>query len=364
MHEFIVNACNWGPMGYFGLRPWLFVLGAYRLMATESPLVRQWLLLKHLSSSADGHTVPGLATEMEVSEKTIRRDLGTLQDAGFPIEAQTGAYGRKTYRIAAAAHRPDIGFTFDEALALYMARGLLQPLAGTLFWEAAQRAFRKIRACIGPAAIDYVQRMSAAFHQTLPGVADYSRHAEIIDTLMIGIEDRRVVAVVYRSQRATEPVTYLVHPYGITYHRSSLYLVGFSEDHDELRHWKVDRIEEAELEKVLFQRPKNFDLQKHFAASFGVWHGHDDVHVMVRFSPQAARYVREKTWHASQQLEDQTDGGLVAHFRLSDTREVKSWVLSFGAEAEVLEPIELRKELAADVKRLSRKYHPDERTVK
>ena len=78
----------------------------------------------------------------------------------------------------------------------------------------------------------------------------------------------------------------------------------------------------------------------------------DDVTVVVKFLPAAARYVQESTWHQSQVLTRQRDGSLLARFRLSSTVEIKSWVLSFGANAVVLEPEALRAEIAAELEQL------------
>ncbi len=69
----------------------------------------------------------------------------------------------------------------------------------------------------------------------------------------------------------------------------------------------------------------------------------------VWFSAEVARYVSESMWHPSQELTVQKDGSLVAEFRLDGTREIKSWVLSFGRHAEVLGPAELRGEMAEEL---------------
>ena len=103
-------------------------------MSAELPLVRQWILLRSLCSRGCWLTVRKLAEESGVSEKTIRRDLATFRFAGLPIDAQTGEFGRKFYRFDPRWSKPDIGFTFDEALTLYLGRKLLQPLAGTICW--------------------------------------------------------------------------------------------------------------------------------------------------------------------------------------------------------------------------------------
>lgn len=84
------------------------------------------------------------------------------------------------------------------------------------------------------------------------------------------------------------------------------------------------------------------------------------MRVKVRFSPAAARYVEEGRWHASQRLTRQSDGSLVAELHLSVTEEIKRWVLGFGKEAEVLEPEELRKEMAQELQTLLSQYRASE----
>jgi len=309
-----------------------------------------------LSARRYGVTVKEMAEEAGVDLKTIRRDLEMFSRAGFPLLEQAGAHGRKTWRLGPSADRPELSFTFDEAVALYLARHLLEPLAGTLFWQAAQNAMKKIRASLGPDALKSAERFGRMFHHTTVGASDYTKKAQLIDNLMVGIEDRKAVFITYQSLQATEPVTYDVYPYGLTYHRGSLYLVGHSRDHDEIRHWKVDRIEEAEVTPVPFNRPKDFDLKLHLARSFGVFHGDGDVHVVVRFSPEVARYVGESKWHESQHLTAQGDGGLLAEFELSNTEEIKRWILSFGRHAEVIEPEGLRREMAEEAQLMLAHY--------
>ena len=330
-------------------------------MSERPPLVRQWVLLRTLCARRYGCTVKEIGEELGVSQNTVRRDLETFQQAGFPLEAVVEDFGRKKWRIDPAKTGPGLSFAFDEAIALYLARHLLEPLAGTPFWDAAQRAFKKIRATLGTAALRYVERFGQVFYQTMVGTSDYSKKAEIIDQLVLGIEDRRTVFITYQSLQATEPVTYDIYPYGLIYHRGALYVVGWSPEHEEIRHWKVNRIEEAEVTQVPFQRPDDFDLRGHLAKSFGVYHGDGPgvFHVKVHFDPAAARYVSESRWHASQKLTPQKDGSLIAEFDLSDTEEIKRWVLSFGRHAEVVGPDGLRRDIATEL-RLQMDIYGDE----
>jgi proteasome accessory factor B len=272
----------------------------------DTPMLRQWLLLKSLSVRRHGMTVREMSDETGVSQKTIRRDLQLFQQLGFPIEDSEGERGCKHWRIAATWWEPQVNFTFDEAIALFMARRLLQPLAGTPFWRAAQRAYQKIRASLSDRVVAYVDRMGERLHHVSTGAGDYAHKEELIDQLMIGIEDNRAVFITYQSQRATEPVTYDIYPYGITTYFGALYLIGHHTDAGEIRTWKVDRIEDAEATEVHFQRPTDFDLARFHDGSFGIYHGRDKFRIKIRFAPPVARYVQESRWHASQRLTPQS----------------------------------------------------------
>jgi proteasome accessory factor B len=318
-------------------------------MKSNSPLLRQWLLLQSLASTARRTTIKSLSADTGVSEKTIRRDLSILRRAGFPIAESVGEFGRKTYELA-SGKAPALDFTYDEALALLLCGRNLAVWKGTFFGQAASRAFAKIRASVGEKAVRYVDRMIPRIQSTeRPG--DYSGRTDLINQLLLAIEDNRATFITYHSARSTEPVTYDVHPYGIVDHRGALYLIGFSVQHGEVRHWKIDRMTEAEVTKVPFRRPPDFDLERHLAGSLGVFHGKSPTTVRVRFLHPVARYVREKRIHHSQRLTPTPDGGVLAEYTLTATEEMQSFVLGFGANAEVLAPEPLRiavqQELAA-----------------
>ncbi len=328
-------------------------------MSDGSPLIRQWCLLRMLSARRNGLTVCEMADESGVDRKTIRRDLDAFREAGLPLEELVGEHGRKSWRITVSWGQPPLAFAFDEALALYLGRRFLEPLAGTLFWDAAQRAYRKLRASLGAPALEYLRRFCPAIHLTTLGCGDYTSHAERIDELMLAIEDGKVARIAYQSERATEPASREVHPYGLAYHRGTLYLIAFAPEHRQVRHYKVDRISSVESGTGAFERPEGFDLAAHLDGAFGVYCGTGDVTVRVRFRPDAARYVLESRWHAGQRLTRLADGGVVAEFRLSSTAEIRSWVLSFGAKAVVLEPEGLRREIAEELRAMAAAYGPD-----
>jgi predicted DNA-binding transcriptional regulator YafY len=325
-------------------------------MPEDPSLTRQLILIRTLCGRRFGVTVKDLARELGVTERTIHRDFDRLKRCGYSLTETTEDHGRKTWQVANDGKLPPLTFTYDEAAVLYLARPLLEPLAGTLFWQAAHRAMRKIRATLSKPALEYLDRFPTLFHSTTNGFGNYSSKAGIIDELSIAIEDRKAVHITYQSQQATEPATRDVYPYGLLRHKGSLYLDAFAPEHERVRRYKIDRIVEIEVSSFIFQRPSDYDIAAQLARSFGIYDGDDDVTVIVKFLPAVARYVQESNWHASQVLTPQRDGSLLARFQLSSTVEIKSWVFSFGANAVVIEPEALRAEIAGELEQLIKVY--------
>lgn len=322
-----------------------------------SPLLRHWSLLTALASRQRGMTIREMADDSGVSTRTIRRDLISLQSLGFPLRETVSDHGRKHWRLGPGHSSPAMSFNWEEAAALYLGRHLLKPLAGTHLWSGAQSALRKIRATLGEPTLRYLEKMADAFHYTTIGHSDYARKSDVIDRLMIAIEDRRIAFITYQSLNATEPATRDVYPFGIVYHRGSLYLVALAVEHDEVRHYKVDRIEQVELDNLRFIRPDDFSIEQHLADSFGIYQGDGKPQqIRVRFSSEVARYVEESHWHESQQLTTDRDGSLIFSVTLNSTEEIGRWILSFGAKAEVLEPASLQRKIIVELRGSLRQY--------
>ena len=233
--------------------------------------------------------------------------------------------------------------------------------------QSANSAFSKIRAMLGEAALAQLGKVEKTFLQTMPGVSDYSEKAELIDLLMLAIEDHKIAWVAYQSERATEPVSLELYPYGIVYHKGSLYLVAFSREHNMKRNFKIDQVTGVEVQSLQFSPDPDFSLEKQFANSFGIYQSDEassrPKKIRIRFSSEAARYVQEKTWHPSQKLTKEKDGSVVLEVSLNDTHEIKAWTLSFGPKATVLEPESLRDEIVNDVEQLLKSYQTSNRRV-
>ena len=90
-------------------------------------------------------------------------------------------------------------------------------------------------------------------------------------------------------------------------------------------------------------------------SAFDIVYG-DPVKVKIWFSADQVRYIKERTWSKSQEIIDQEDGSIILNMETSGWWDVKRWVLSYGSEAKVLAPEDLRREIQAELKALQGYY--------
>jgi predicted DNA-binding transcriptional regulator YafY len=132
-------------------------------------------------------------------------------------------------------------------------------------------------------------------------------------------------------------------------------VVGLDHRSGEIRTFAVERIEKLDPTERRFAVREDFDFDAYTASSFGVV-AEPAVPVLLRFEKRWATYVAERTWHASQRLTRLAGGRLELAMEVGGTEEVRSWVLSFGGGAEVLEPASLRADVERELRTALKKY--------
>ena len=110
----------------------------------------------------------------------------------------------------------------------------------------------------------------------------------------------------------------------------------------------VERIIDLKITERKFDYPEGFDPAERFALAFGVT-TEDPMLVRIRFSRDQARYVKERRWAAEQTIVEEDGGSIILEMRTSGLWEVTRWVLSWGSDAEVLEPEKLRHSIKAEI---------------
>lgn len=217
-----------------------------------------------------------------------------------------------------------------------------------------QRLATHLLPYVSPSPGVQAESMSGAVHAS----CNVSISDRLLDDCRQAIARRYRLRLLYYSAHRDQTGERIVQPCHLHYWRGEPYLIAWCEWRTAYRDFFLGRIREWSMMdgEVVFQRDNTFDVAAYLAGSFHVMHGEDAVTVRVRFSPYQARWIRERRYHPSQEIEETAEGGVMLTLRVAGTFEVGRWLRTFGAEAEVLEPASLRAELAADVQKLRRIY--------
>ncbi len=136
---------------------------------------------------------------------------------------------------------------------------------------------------------------------------------------------------------------YLIEPSTETH---ALYLIGWDETRAALRTFKLERIRSLAVTAEVFEAPADGVIEEALERAWGIIADQGPVLVALRFGPAVAPRVAETTWHPSQEVVGEPDGSLTWRATVSGTIEIRSWILSWGPDVEVLEPSALRAEVA------------------
>lgn len=323
-----------------------------RVQLSRPPLER---MLKIHDELRRGALVTGnkLARHLEVSRKTIMRDIAFMRDRlDLPIEFDSAI---QAYRYTQTVTSfPTVNVTEGELLALLVAQRALQQYRGTPFHRQLEIAFEKLshglrdRIAFSPAD----ELSTVSFKNIGLGRTDLA----VFNALSGAVLRQEEVTFNYRKPGETRRSRRQVRPYHLANRENLWYLVGFDLEREALRTFALPRIADVEASRVTFTRPTDFSPEKFFASALGVLGGSGNHEVIIRFAASVADRVREREWHESQQMRELPGGALELRLQLGALVEVEQWILSWGAAAEVVSPPELRGRIRRTIDALAKTY--------
>jgi predicted DNA-binding transcriptional regulator YafY len=319
-------------------------------------VIRQWKLLHALESSRHGAAIDALASTLEVTTRTIRRDLAALQEAGFALYDERDEDGHVKWRLDGHVLKGvETGFTLSELCALYLSRNILEAVVGTPFQRDLTNAFERLAKMLSPRMRQFLDRLPTVLvAKAGPRARGGEGSSDIVARLLEATLHFRVTAMRYHSVSSGRIKDYLVHPYRLAFAQGGLYLLAYVPEYKAVRTFAVDRIASASLEKQTFTVTEAVGDDV-FANSLGVNTGPAEK-VEIEFDARVAPYVRARVWHSSQQIEDAKNGGVSVMLNVCHDWGLRSWILSWGPFARVLSPPRLAQEIHADLEAAGNRY--------
>jgi predicted DNA-binding transcriptional regulator YafY len=301
-----------------------------------------------LYRTSEGVRAAEIAEQLGISQRTVYRDLELLSESGVPLWQEDGRFG-----VLRDQHLATIRLSFNEAMTLFIATRLLARYADEYNLHIVS-ALTKLAAALPQSVAGHVVQTAEALRHRPTD----DRAVAVLEQITRAWAERRVVRLWYRSPRSgvlrqRDLAPYFLEISGPAY---SCYVIGYDLWARALRTFKLDRLERAQMLDRDYQIPPEFDANAYLAPSWGIMQGESLIEVVLQFSHDVAALVQERTWHLSQTIDELADGGLLFTVRVTDPREMRPWIRSWGADVEVLKPISLRNELKNEARHLAALY--------
>lgn len=304
-----------------------------------------------------GVTIEELVEIYDITRRTVYRDFDALAESGYPLySVETG--GRKLWRFHDRfTEVAPVTLSTSELIALYVTRTQIGYLEGTPLAEDMDRVFGKLEKTLSPKHRDQLALFAKKFYTVPDAPKSYDEHLDLLWDVMDGLIRQLRCKMRYRSPRKKSPTTRLIEPLTLLTHKQGLYLLAREAGADKVLTFAIDRIVSFEPTKETFEYPKKYGPEKQVEGAFGIVAGDEEVRVRIRFAADIAHLIAERTFHPGQKITRHKDGSLTLEMKLTALgAELNGFVLSYGSKAEVIEPAELREQIAAELKEAAKRY--------
>ena len=292
-----------------------------------------------------------LAETLEVSAKTIQRDIDFMRDRmGLPIEYDQLHFGF-AYTEPVTAF-PSIEVSEGEIVAIFVAQKALAQYRGTSFGKQLKAAFQKITEGLQEKVNFNWEDVDSVI--SFKGIGSTVADLDLFETVSKGVMRSSELNFEYKKLNSSVFEPRRVQPYHLGCIENQWYLFGFDLARQQLRTFAFPRMRVVRNTNLRFKRPADFSITQHLSDSFGVFSGKERHSVRIRFDAFAAQLINERQWHGSQKIKELPAGEVEVSMQLGSLEEIERWVLSWGVHARVLEPKALRDKIgkiAADLQK-------------
>lgn len=291
----------------------------------------------------DYPSAQSFAERFEVSKRTIQHDIEFLEvRINAPIaysRAREGYYYTDPHWTLST-----LPVTEGQLLAFFLSIELVELYLGTSFENPLRNAIQRITSTL----TDEVQLSVSELisHYSVRTGASAKASMDLLLAMQRAIQHRHPVEVVYFTASRGQETRRVLHPYHIFNIHGDWQVIAFDLFRLDVRQFALQRIREWRiLEEETFDIDPGFSADQYFERSFEAEHGYEAVDVILRFDAHQAPYIRERTWHPSQIIEAQEDGGIEMRFTTGAIGEIRRWVMRYGRHVRVISPEGLKQSI-------------------
>lgn len=179
---------------------------------------------------------------------------------------------------------------------------------------------------------------------------------EALSILCSAISNSKRVKIKYQDRQTENITERVVSPLHLVRYRDNWYLDAFCDQSNDLRIFSIDRILEIKILKKKAKHVSKKKVEEFYTTSYGIFAGKPKNKVVLKFSPQIAKWIASEEWHPKQKSSFDKNGFYILEFPYSDERELILDILKYGDDVEVIAPTELREKVKQKLKKAYQQY--------
>ncbi|RPH65132.1 MAG: WYL domain-containing protein [Burkholderiales bacterium] len=288
-----------------------------------------------------------LLRELEISRATLKRDVAYMRDrlnAPIVYDRDRGGYCFAPSPLGPQYGLPGLWFNDREVLALLTMHRMLEDLdTGGLLGPHIQPLIARLKALLGTASdsVDEImKRVRVIAAQNRPVAPNCF---EVVGSALVS---RRRIEIAYFTRSRNARGLRELSPQRLVHYRNAWYLDAWCHRTDSLRVFALDAIEQARLVDRRARDVSLAEVDRQLGSGYGIYRGRRLAWAILRFSADAARWVRAEIWHPKQQSRDLDDGRFELRVPFGATPELEMDILRHGEQVEVVAPASLRQRIA------------------
>lgn len=321
-------------------------------MAKYKPQHRRLLFIDRKISEGRYPNCTSLAEEYEVSSKTIQRDLEYMRyELDAPIEYSTKkrGYFYKENRF----QLPAISLKESDLFSIYLAEEILNQYKDTPLYDRLKSVFEKIEGSLPNSPEKNISAPQNRF--TVFPSPSTTINAKVWDQVFTAVRTQQTIEILYSAPSGKKEKR-RIDPYHTIRYEGDWYAVAYCHKQSDRRTFSLARMAQVKETGEIFSIPQDFNFAEITTSRFGIHWSQEVEKIRLLFERQAAPYIEERQWHSSQQIHKMDNGSLELQLVVHRSIELRKWILSWGAQVEVLHPKGLRLEILEEIQKLKKTY--------
>ncbi|WP_339730330.1 WYL domain-containing protein [uncultured Gimesia sp.] len=322
--------------------------------------IHRLLKLIALLQSGRVYNSTQLASECEVSRRTVFRDLRTLQESGIYVLYDEE---KQSYTLPWRTIVPFKDLTFEEVLALVvLCQDLDKSIIGLPVHQFARSASTKVLSSLPDSlrenVIDAAQSISIWFPPFNPAMRNGIHYKNLLKATI----EKKNIRIQYVGDKEQKSISTMLSPYHILYSNQEWFVVGRSSLDRGIKVFSLLKILKSEILEESFKKPSRFNLDRYLTTSWDpVRHSRKTIPVKIRFKSNVAETVSLMCWNESQEIKKLRGGAIEFCAQVDSLERISDWALSFGDQAEVISPRSFRNLMKERISSMMQIYSPHTR---